>query len=50
MIRQNQRLLNHLNVVSDGLIVYAMLPLAFWLRFYVLPGGQSRSAPTSFWA
>ena len=40
MIRQNQRLLNHLNVLSDGLIVYAMLPLAFWLRFYVLPGGQ----------
>lgn len=39
MIRENQRLLNQVNVISDGLLVYAMLPLAFWLRFYVLPGG-----------
>lgn len=40
MIRANQRLLNYLNILSDGLILYPMLPLAFWLRFYVLPGGQ----------
>jgi len=39
MIRENQRLLNRLNVISDGVIIYTMLPLAFWLRFYVLPGG-----------
>jgi len=39
MIKENQRLLNGLNVCTDGVIVYAMLPLAFWLRFYVLPGG-----------
>lgn len=39
MIRENQRLLNQVNVISDGLLVYVMLPLAFWLRFYVLPGG-----------
>lgn len=39
MIRENQKLLNHLNVVSDAVLIYAMLPLAFWLRFYVLPGG-----------
>ncbi|MCM1231828.1 MAG: undecaprenyl-phosphate glucose phosphotransferase [Ruminococcus flavefaciens] len=39
MIKENQRLLNRVNVVSDGLIIYAMLPLAFWLRFYVLYGG-----------
>jgi len=39
MIRENQRLLNRLNVTSDGVIIYTMLPLAFWLRFYVLPGG-----------
>lgn len=39
MIRENQRLLNQVNVVSDGLLVYTMLPLAYWLRFYVLPGG-----------
>ena len=39
MIKENQRVLNSLNVISDGLIVFWMLPLAFWLRFYVLPGG-----------
>ena len=39
MIRENQELLNRLNVLSDGLILYLMLPLAFWVRFYVLPGG-----------
>jgi len=39
MIRENQRLLNRVNVISDGVIIYAMLPVAFWLRFYVLPGG-----------
>ena len=39
MIRENQQLLNRLNVLSDGVLIYVMLPLAFWLRFYVLPGG-----------
>ena len=39
MIRENQRLLNGLNVASDGIILLLSLPLAFWLRFYVLPGG-----------
>ena len=39
MIRENQELLNRLNVLGDGLIVYVSLPLAYWLRFYVLPGG-----------
>lgn len=40
MIRENQQLLNRLHVLSDGIIIYVMLPLAFWLRFYVLPGGE----------
>ncbi|MBE6962941.1 MAG: undecaprenyl-phosphate glucose phosphotransferase [Ruminococcaceae bacterium] len=39
MIRENQRLLNSLNVVTDGVILFSLLPLSFWLRFYVLPGG-----------
>lgn len=39
MIKENQRVLNFINVFSDGVIVFLMLPLAFWLRFYVLPGG-----------
>ena len=36
MIKENQKLLNQINVISDGVIVYAMLPLAYWVRFYVL--------------
>lgn len=39
MIKENQQLLNHLNVFSDGVLSYLMLPLAYWLRFYVLPDG-----------
>ncbi len=39
MIKENQQLLNRLNVFSDGILSYLMLPLAYWLRFYVLPGG-----------
>ena len=29
MIRENQQLLNRLNVVSDGILIYLMLPLAY---------------------
>ena len=39
MIRENQRLLNRLNVLSDGALIYLMLPLAYWLRFHVMPDG-----------
>ena len=39
MIRENQRLLSRLNVISDGVLIYLMLPLAYWLRFHVLPNG-----------
>lgn len=39
MIRENQQLLNRLHVLSDGMILYILLPIAFWLRFYILPGG-----------
>ncbi len=39
MIRENQRLLNHLNMVLDAVLVFLSLPLGFWVRFYVLPNG-----------
>lgn len=39
MIKENQNLLNRLYILSDGIIMYPMLPVAFWIRFYVLPGG-----------
>ena len=40
MIKKNQELLNRLNAVSDGIIIYLMIPVAFWLRFSVLSGGK----------
>lgn len=40
MIKENQNLLNQLNIISDGIITYMMLPLAFWIRFYVLHDGK----------
>ena len=39
MIKENQRLLNRLHVLSDGAILYLSLPAAFWVRFYLLPDG-----------
>ncbi len=39
MIKENQALLNRLHVLSDGVILYLSLPAAFWIRFYLLPGG-----------
>jgi len=40
MIKENQTLLNQLNIITDGLILFLSLPIAFWLRFFVLPGGE----------
>lgn len=39
MIKENQRLINQLNVFSDGAIILLMMPVAFWLRFFVMPDG-----------
>lgn len=39
MIKENQKLFNRFNVLSDGILIFSMLPAAFWVRFYVLPGG-----------
>lgn len=41
MIKENQNLLNQMNIISDGIITYLMLPLAFWLRFHVLHGTET---------
>lgn len=40
MIKENQRLLNRLNVLTDATICFAMLPLAFWIRFSVFRDGN----------
>ena len=39
MIKENQKLLNRLNVLSDAIITYLMIPVAFWLRFSVMHDG-----------
>lgn len=39
MIKENQRLLNRLHVLSDGAVLYLSLLTAFWIRFHVLRGG-----------
>jgi len=39
MIRENQILLNRLNVLTDGVLLFLSLPIAFWIRFFVLPNG-----------
>ena len=38
MIRENQRFLNQLNVVSDGVLVFLAMLAAYWLRFSVFHG------------
>ena len=39
MIKENQRLLNYINIVSDAFVILLSLPLAFLVRFYVLKTG-----------
>ena len=39
MIKENQRMLNYLNVLLDGLILFFAMPVSFVIRFFVLRGG-----------
>ena len=39
MIKENQKILNQINVLSDGVLTFASLPIAFVLFFYILRGG-----------
>lgn len=48
MIRENQRLLNQINVLSDGAVVSLTLLAAYGIRFYLLPGA-SFSLPFSYY-
>ena len=41
MIKENQRLLNQIHVLSDGALVFVSMLLAYWFRFYILPGTTS---------
>ena len=41
MIKRNQRLLNAINLISDGVLILLSYFAALWLRFNVLKGRQS---------
>ena len=38
MIKENQQLLNRINVLTDALIIYLMIPVSFWIRFTLQQG------------
>ena len=39
MIKENQRMLNYLNILLDGLILLTAMPLSFVIRFFILRDG-----------
>ena len=39
MIKENQRLLNYINILSDAFVILISLPLAFLVRFYIINNG-----------
>ncbi|OUQ82776.1 undecaprenyl-phosphate glucose phosphotransferase [Flavonifractor sp. An10] len=39
MIKENQRMLNYLNILLDGLILLLAMPMSFVIRFFVLRDG-----------
>ena len=41
MIRENQLLFNRLNIALDGILVFCSFLFGYWMRFYVLVGGQT---------
>lgn len=49
MIRENQRLLNQLNVLTDGAVTFVAMLLSYWLRFDVLSGDRTLSFGHYVW-
>ena len=41
MIKENQQLLNRLNTLTDAVIIYLMIPVAFWIRYRLQNGIKS---------
>lgn len=41
MIKENQSFLNHLNILSDGVLVFLSMLLAYWIRFRFFSGIES---------
>ena len=38
MIKENQELLNRLNVLTDGMIIFLAIPFCYWIRLYLNDG------------
>ncbi|MDD3346574.1 undecaprenyl-phosphate glucose phosphotransferase [Oscillibacter sp.] len=49
MIRENQRLLNQLNVLTDGVLVFFSVLLAYWVRFHLFHGSASFAFSSYVW-
>ena len=41
MIKENQRLLNQIHVLSDGALIFLSFLMAYWIRFHLLEGTTS---------
>ena len=39
MLKENQLVMSRLHILTDAIIIYLLIPVAFWIRFYVLPNG-----------
>ena len=49
MIKENQRLLNQLNVLSDGALVFLSILPAYWIRFCLFDGTPSFPLRSYLW-
>lgn len=38
MIKENQRVLNYIHILSDGLVLFLAFPIGFWVRFSIFSG------------
>lgn len=45
MIRENQKILNQLNILSDAVLLFASFIASYYLRFYIMPDGLQSLQP-----
>ena len=41
MIKENQRVLNYMHILSDGAVLFLSFPIGFWIRFSVFNGVEA---------
>ncbi len=49
MIRENQRLLNQLHILTDGLMVFLAMLVSYWLRFSLFRGDRAMPLSHYVW-